>query len=546
MAGLCAPQTDALVSVIIPCYNHGRFLAESIDSVLSQHGVNTEIIVVDDGSADDTRIVAELYPAVKYVYQNNQGLSAARNTGIELCTGNYLVFLDADDWLFPGALAISLHHLCKNAQAAFVSGGHRKINKRQILEEVKMPVEDNHYLHLLQGNYIGMHATVMYRRFVFNIFRFDVSLKACEDYDIYLKIARRYPVIHHQELIAGYRIHGTNMSGNIPLMLDNVLMVLERQRKDLVNEAEQAALITGFSVWKEYYSERLYDKLRYTSRNSGDKISKSELNTLWHHHKPRYIKLIIQNPVMAFKSSVKKIIPDFILRIFYKAGLYKNFIPAPGKINMGDFNRTTPYSHQFGYDRGGPVDRYYIENFLQKQAHHIHGRVLEIGDNEYTLKYGGSKVEKSDVLHIEEGNAKATFVGDLSNAPQLPDNSFDCIVLTQTLHLIYEYKEALRTCYRVLKPGGVLLITVPGISHIDQGEWKKIWLWSFTESSITKLLEDTFPGAERSVEIFGNVLVATAFLYGIGLPELKKEQMDQVDEHYQVIITVSAIKPAHS
>jgi SAM-dependent methyltransferase len=312
------------------------------------------------------------------------------------------------------------------------------------------------------------------------------------------------------------------------------------------DEDEKAALLTGFSVWKEYYSEKLYDKLRCTLRNSSDEISKSELTTLRHHHKSRYIKLIIQYPLMTFKSSVKKMIPDFLLRTFYKAGLYKNFIPAPGKINMGDFNRTTPYSNQFGYDRGGPVDRYYIENFLQKQAHHIKGRVLEIGDNEYTLKYGGSKVGKSDVLHIEEGNKKATFVGDLSNAPQLPDNAFDCIVLTQTLHLIYEYKEALRTCYRVLKPGGVLLMTVPGISHIDQGEWKKIWLWSFTESSIIKLLEETFPGAESSIEVFGNVLVATAFLYGIGLPELKKEQMDQVDEHYQVIITVAATKPVHS
>ena len=538
--------SDGLVSVVIPCYNHGRYLAEAIDSVLLQRTVNTEIIVVDDGSADDTRIVAGLYPAVKYVYQDNQGLSAARNTGIASSTGNYFVFLDADDWLFPGALAVNLHYLSTNIEAAFVSGGHQKINKSQILEEVKMPVEDNHYLHLLQGNYIGMHATVMYRKFVFDTFRFDISLKACEDYDIYLKIARRYPVIHHQELIAGYRIHGTNMSGNIPLMLDNALKVLARQRKDLANEAEQAALRTGFSVWKAYYIERLYDKLRNASGSSGDKISKPELNTLWHYHKPRYIKLIILNPVMAFKSSVKKLIPDFILRTFYKAGLYKNFIPAPGKINMGDFNRTTPYSNQFGYDRGGPVDRYYIENFLQKQAHHIHGRVLEIGDNEYTLKYGGTKVDKSDILHIEEGNAKATFVGDLSNAPQLPDNSFDCIVLTQTLHLIYEYKDALRTCYRVLKPGGMLLLTVPGISHIDQGEWKKIWLWSFTESSIAKLLEDTFPGAKSSVEVFGNVLVATAFLYGIGLPELKKEQMDQVDEHYQVIITVTATKPVHS
>jgi SAM-dependent methyltransferase len=210
---------------------------------------------------------------------------------------------------------------------------------------------------------------------------------------------------------------------------------------------------------------------------------------------------------------------------------------------MGDFNRTRPYSKEFGYDRGGPVDRYYIENFLQQQSSFIHGRVLEIGDNEYTLRFGGSRVTQSDILHVDANNAKATFIGDLTHAPQIPDNSFDCIVLTQTLHLIYDYRKALETCYRILKPGGRLLLTVPGISHIDYGEWGDNWLWSFTKNAVTKVLAEVFPPAQTTVTCFGNVLVATAFLYGIGLPELKKEQMDEHDEHYQVIITATATKP---
>jgi SAM-dependent methyltransferase len=146
---------------------------------------------------------------------------------------------------------------------------------------------------------------------------------------------------------------------------------------------------------------------------------------------------------------------------------------------------------------------------------------------------------------VDESNKQATFIGDLSNAPQLPDNSFDCIVLTQTLHLIYNYKDALQTCYRILKPGGALLLTVPGISHIDQGEWKDIWLWSFTQASIKRLLGDTFPHQETPVETFGNVLAATAFLYGMGLPEVNKAQLDETDPHYQVIITACAVKPLH-
>ncbi len=533
-----------LISVIIPCYNHGRFLSKAINSVLRQSYRQHEIVVVDDGSSDDTKAVAGRYADVKYIYQTNQGLSAARNTGIDNSTGQYLVFLDSDDWLYDDALQINLQYLLQKKEAGFVSGAYTVLSNG-VSAEIKRPVEENHYCNLLRGNYISMHATVMYQRRVFNKLRYDTTLKACEDYDIYLKIARKETVIHHTRQIAVYYHHDSNMSGNMPVMLESALKVLSGQEKSLKNETEKECLRQGIEHWKNHYTLNIYSKLVQVPALSSNKTREQEVNALWNHQRRLYYKYRLVSVLNPIRQVIIKIGPPFIIRWIHKAGLYKRFVPAPGKINMGDFGRTTPYSDHFGYDRGGPVDRYYIENFLQKHTHHVHGRVLEVGDNEYTLRYGGAKVEKSDILHVEEGNPKATFVGDLSNAPWLPDNSFDCIILTQTLHLIYEYKEALRTCYRVLKPGGVLLMTVPGISHIDQGEWKKKWLWSFTESSIIKLFEETFPGAESSVEVFGNVLVATAFLYGLGLPELKKEQMDQVDEHYQVIITVSAIKPAH-
>ena len=172
----------------------------------------------------------------------------------------------------------------------------------------------------------------------------------------------------------------------------------------------------------------------------------------------------------------------------------------------------------------------------------IKGRVLEIGDNAYTLKYGGNKIVKSDILHVDDTNDQATYIGDLSNAPHLPSDSFDCIILTQTLHLIYDFKGAIKTCYRVLKPNGTLLITVPGISHIAQDGWGKFWLWSFTNSSMQRMMEEHFPVQNISIKTHGNVLAASAFLYGMGLPELTREQIDSHDEHYQVIITVSATK----
>jgi SAM-dependent methyltransferase len=245
---------------------------------------------------------------------------------------------------------------------------------------------------------------------------------------------------------------------------------------------------------------------------------------------------------MSFKVLVKRVTPGFVLRSLLKAGVVKSYIPLPGKVNLGDLDRTTPLSKVFGYERGGPVDRYYIDGFLEKNAAAIHGRVLEVGDNDYTIRFGGSKVLHSDILHVDERNKNATYIGDLSNAPNLPDNSFDCIVLTQTLHLIYHHIDALKTCYRVLKPGGKLLLTVPGISHIDQGEWMDYWLWAYTRASITKLLKEAFSPDKTVIETHGNVLAATAFLFGMGSPEISKEKLDDHDPHYQVIITAVAEK----
>ncbi|GAB3010645.1 class I SAM-dependent methyltransferase [Spirosoma pulveris] len=234
------------------------------------------------------------------------------------------------------------------------------------------------------------------------------------------------------------------------------------------------------------------------------------------------------------------------MRWLKQLGLYTTYAPRVGQIRFGDLNRTTPFSTEFGYDRGGPVDRYYIEKFLQEQAGSIKGRVLEIGDNEYTLRFGGQQVTKSDVLHIHSNNPIATIIGDLSDASHIPDNSFDCIVLTQTLHLIYEAKAALRTCERILKPGGILLLTSPGISQVASDEWQSIWFWSFTATSMRRMLGEVFPPANVEIEQYGNVFVATSFLYGVGVSEISKAQLEAKDPNYPVIITVKAVKPTIS
>ena len=213
------------------------------------------------------------------------------------------------------------------------------------------------------------------------------------------------------------------------------------------------------------------------------------------------------------------------------------------KVYFGSLRRLTPISREFGYDRGVPIDRYYIENFLSRYADDIQGRVLEIEDDSYSRQFGGDRVTTRDVLHIEEGNPKATFVGDLTNADHIPSDTFDCFVLTQTLHLIYDFRLAIKTIYRILKPGGVLLATFPGISQCSNDQWSDYWCWAFTSKSAQLLFEEFFPTANVKVETFGNVLATIAFLQGLSVQELSQKELDYRDHQYQLLITVRAMKP---
>jgi SAM-dependent methyltransferase len=326
-------------------------------------------------------------------------------------------------------------------------------------------------------------------------------------------------------------------------MLKHVLLVLGRQKERLQSQEEKGAYQKGQKIWKAYYTEKLYHELSYKIRMNDPWPTLGELNLLA-IEKPKWLlKYLLKKMVKDMKTYLKKNLPDSLLKWLHKKGFYRLYTPPMGKVKAGDFERTTPFSFDFGFDRGGPVDRYYIEAFLERNKGAVKGRVLEIGDNAYSIRYGEQRIAQSDILHIDSSNEKATFVGDLSNAPHIPSNAFDCVILTQTLHFIYDFKAALQTCYRVLKPGGALLLTVPGISHIDHGEWREYWLWAFTDKSMKRVMEDTFPQSQIEIETFGNVFVASAFLYGMGLPEVKKQFLDHNDPSYQVIITVKATKP---
>jgi SAM-dependent methyltransferase len=212
-------------------------------------------------------------------------------------------------------------------------------------------------------------------------------------------------------------------------------------------------------------------------------------------------------------------------------------------VRFGDLRRTEPLSRQFGFDRGLPVDRYYIERFLERHASDIQGRVLEVGDDGYARRYGGSQLERCDILHVDDTNPRATFVADLSHGDSIPSDTFDCVILTQTLQLIFDLRSAMSTLHRILKPGGVVLATVPGISQISDDAWGDSWYWGFTTLAAHRLFAVAFDPTLVDVGSSGNVLAASAFLHGLAAEELGRHELEHSDPAYQVIIGVRAARP---
>jgi SAM-dependent methyltransferase len=202
----------------------------------------------------------------------------------------------------------------------------------------------------------------------------------------------------------------------------------------------------------------------------------------------------------------------------------------------------TPIDPNWGFERGTPIDRVYVERFVGGHASDIRGHVLEIAAPDYTTRFG-SDVERVDVLMAREGNPQATIVADLADAPHIPDDTFDCAIVTQTLQFVWDAPAALATLHRILAPGGVLLATVPGITKISPpedeefGEW-----WHFTARSARRLAEQAFGENTVEVEAFGNVLAASGFLYGLAASDLREEELDARDRLYEVVVGVRAVK----
>ena len=215
-----------------------------------------------------------------------------------------------------------------------------------------------------------------------------------------------------------------------------------------------------------------------------------------------------------------------------------------GLVRFGSLRRLRPIAPDFGWRWGQIIDRYYIEAFLSQHSSDIRGTVLEVAERLFTVKFGDDRVTHSDILHVKPGYNDATIVADLTQADHIPSETFDCIILTQTLQFIFDTRAAIRTLYRILKPGGVLLLTCHGISQIaryDMDNWGEYW--RFTTLSAELLFTEVFPKDQVTIQAYGNVFAATAFLHGLVTEELRHEDLDFKDPDYEVLVAVRAVRP---
>lgn len=256
-----ATATDAArVCVVIPCFRQAHFLPEAIESVLAQDAGAVEIVVVDDGSPDNVGEVAARYPGVACIRQPNGGLATARNTGLEQADGEFVLFLDADDRLLPGAIAHGLAALGERPEAMMAAGTWELIGEageRLPADPPQQPREA--FPALLESCFISTPAAVLYRRRLFaETGGFDPSVSASADYDLYLRTAARYPVCLHGHPVAEYRRHGANMTRDPALILAAETAVLERQQPLVREDPElREALERGLERSRNYHGERL-------------------------------------------------------------------------------------------------------------------------------------------------------------------------------------------------------------------------------------------------------------------------------------------------
>jgi len=498
--------TRSEVAVIVVCHELGRTLTEAVESVLVQTRPPAEIVVVDDGSRDPLtlqRLSRVEGPRVRVERRPHLGVAEARNYGVSVTQSPYVVLLDADDRLDPSYLDKLASRLDAEPALDFVSCGLRAFGEtRYSWTPPPCTLADQ-----LAGG--SVHISTLFRRRMWDALGgFDPSLPAHEDWDFWLTAMERGfcgavidEALLHYRVRAGSRYHrgicgdtyartmGTILEKHAAAVEENAVAVLAAKKCARETQREHARHLQG----RRDTLERELGRVNARIESARDELAQF----------------------------------------------------GQEAIDWGDLRRVDPISPEWGLERGKPMDRHYIERFLSLSADDIRGRVLEVKDDGYSRLYGKG-VEAQDIVDIDPDNPRATLVCDLTCADAIESNAYDCFILTQTLHIIYDFVAALKEAHRVLAPGGVLLATLPALSRIsgeDLGDEESDF-WRFTEASVRRVFAQVFGAEAFELTVCGNLTTSLGFLYGLAPDELDPAQLERTDPEYPLVFCVRAVKSA--
>jgi SAM-dependent methyltransferase len=501
------------VAVVITICDDAPHLEEALRSCRNQTVRPSEVLLVARGG-DQRRVrdIAASYAAAVVQVPEGEDRALARPAILASVSANFVVFLNADERLTREAIEASLHCFADNSEAWLVCGAHR------LIDEAGRPASPVWREHIdpeksLVGGTISLEAAVMYR-----VDRVRGGICVTGDSTSPL-------IASHDVCVAESRCG----KGRVPQRL-----AMRRYRQeDSVRQPGTNGHSARELLFHYNAPQAFAAAARELARNGGNW---NNVRTMLHALKMApvgLLKIALSRGATVFSQRL----PRWIGRLFGEA-LWR---PRPGGVRFGDFGRTTPISSVDGFDRGKPIDRYYIEHALAEYSELVRGRVLEVHNSRYTQMFGGEKVVRSDILDINPLNQAATIVGDLGAASSLPEEAFDCIIITQTLQFIYQLDTAMENLYRALAPDGCLLITVPGISPIGRGQTQS-WYWEFTELSLRTMLAGKFDEGNVRTQSHGNVFAAICFLTGLSLAEVDAEKLRYDDERYPVIVAACAHK----
>ena len=522
-----------LVSVVMPFKDAVEHLAEAVGSVLGQTYEHYELLLVDDGGTDGSREIAATLAAaapsrvrvLAHPGRVNRGTGPSRALGITSARGALTAFLDADDRWDAGHLEHEVRLLQTSPDAALVCGrtwywrswadppAVDTLSPLAFAPGVVVPPPRLLAAVLRQGALTTATCSLLAP---------TEALRAAVD-----PLAGFPRMYEDQVLNSVLLLH-------LPAVMSGATSAWYRQHE---RSATAAAIRDGSFTRAAVDESRLrflrwLDERPELDRATADPELRDLLDAALQEQEPPRPRTTGRTVTALARRLAAPPVTSAAKGLLRRPGLVR--------LRIGSLSVVEPVSRQSGSERGLPVDRYYVEDFLAKWAEDVRGRVLEDGEPAYSQRFGGSRVTRADVLDVHEG-AEGT---DLAHGTGLPDAAFDCLLLTQTLHLVFDVHAAARTMHRILRPGGSVLVTVPGISPVSAEPWAETWHWSFTRHSARRLFEGVFGAHNVQVEQYGNAVSALGRLQGLAAHELAPRVLDTRDEQFPVTVAVRAVRPA--